>query len=193
MLLSIFTPRLSLAPALSQLTPEPWEMPLSDWWIFWHLRWDKSHSDSPLAALLGPGPGSKASCFSHLPRVTRTRTMFAWMWEVDAFQCSSLLLRSICFVVVFGCHQILQSWDDQLWEARTTSTRQRWPGWLTCSVVTIIRCQGSPENIFPDSCEAITNQPNYVGLIMIASASQINLGSNWLCWLCKPVFVWMTI
>ena len=28
-------------------------MPRCDWWIFWHLRWDKSHSGSPLAAQPG--------------------------------------------------------------------------------------------------------------------------------------------
>ena len=66
--------RLSLAPFVSQLTPEQWAMPSSDWWIFWHLRWDKSHSLTPLAAQTRPGHSSMASHFSHLPRVTRSFT-----------------------------------------------------------------------------------------------------------------------
>ena len=61
-------PWLSLAPTVFQLTPEPWEMPLSDWWIFWHLRWDKSHSGSPLAAQTPAWPQLDGKSFLTLAR-----------------------------------------------------------------------------------------------------------------------------
>ena len=40
-----------------QFTPEPWEVAACDWWIFWHLRWDKL----PAAALIGCRPQHLAS------------------------------------------------------------------------------------------------------------------------------------
>lgn len=118
------------------------------------------------------------------------------MREVDAFHCSPMLQRSICFVCVFGCHQILQSWDYQFWDARTTSywAAMTSDDWMTdcvstslhsadvwCHLVTRITWEHLHRFLRPN------HQSTKLCLIIIclANALQINLSllCSVLCWL----------
>ena len=116
------------------------------------------------------------------------------MREVDAFHCSPMLQRSICFVCVFGCHQILQSWDYQFWDARTTSywAAMTSDDWMTDCVSTSLHSA----NVW---CHLVTRitwehlhrflRPNHQStklcliIICLANALQINLCALFVLWL----------
>ena len=118
------------------------------------------------------------------------------MWEVDAFQCSPLLPRSICFVCVFGCHQILQSWDYQLWDARTTGYRPAMTSddWMTDCVSTSlhssdVRCHPGDHRDHVRTSPQIPESQSPINETMSdhhlpRQRLQINL-------LCSALFVWL--
>ena len=165
-----------IGPLVFQLTPELREMPLSDWWIFWHLRWDKSHSGSLLAAHTRPGHSSMASHFSHLPRVLRSYTIVTIVWNkceklmhfIAVQCCRDQFVLFVYLAVTKYCNlEIISS------ETRGPPvTGQQWPamtGWQIVSAPAstqpmsdVTWWPGSRENISTDSWDPITNQRNYV-------------------------------
>ena len=200
-----------IGPLVSQLTPELREMPLSDWWIFWHLRWDKSHSGSLLAAHTRPGHSSMASHFSHLPRVLRSYTIVTIVWNkceklmhFIAVQCCRDQFVLLCIwlspnIAILRL-SVLRREDHQL----LGSNDQRWLDDRLCQhQPPLSRCLMSPGDQdhvrtspqIPETQSPIneTMSDHHLPRQRFADKSLSAMLCVVLTVECKPVFVWMSI